>query len=266
MTVKRRELIVLNKSIVKKNVLKGISTTLTACMLFGMGIGQAKASAAAVCGDVITFGSYEQDGDTENGKEPIEWLVVSVNKNQALLLSRYVLAPGAYHEKMSGTTWEKSSLRKWLNTDFIKEAFSEKEQKVLTGISLKNKDNEEYGTAGGGNTKDYVFLLSSSEAMGLLGDQSFSIDEDPFRGYATEAAIEEGLYVVTKKDIQDDPDRYSIADKDTCGWWLRTPGAKETWAAIIETDGSLDLEGGYVYCEDFGIRPAACVDLEKLNP
>ena len=24
----------------------------------------------------VMFGSYEQDGDPENGKEPIEWLVV----------------------------------------------------------------------------------------------------------------------------------------------------------------------------------------------
>lgn len=44
-------------------------------------------------GQLVRFGSYEQDNDTSNGKEPIEWIVLSVDEEQgrALLLSRYVL-------------------------------------------------------------------------------------------------------------------------------------------------------------------------------
>ena len=31
-------------------------------------------------GDIITFGSYEQDNDTSNGAEPIEWRVLDVQE------------------------------------------------------------------------------------------------------------------------------------------------------------------------------------------
>ena len=34
--------------------------------------------AAIAAGDVITFGHYAQDTDPNNGKEPIEWIVLDV--------------------------------------------------------------------------------------------------------------------------------------------------------------------------------------------
>ena len=42
-------------------------------------------------GDIVTFGTYEQDDLTRNGAEPIEWIVLAVEGDQALLLSRCVL-------------------------------------------------------------------------------------------------------------------------------------------------------------------------------
>ena len=42
-------------------------------------------------GDIIVYGSYEQDGDIDNGLEPIEWEVLDVDDNRALLVCRYVL-------------------------------------------------------------------------------------------------------------------------------------------------------------------------------
>ena len=40
-------------------------------------------------GDSFTFGSYEQDNDLNNGTEPIEWQVLAIENNRALLISRY---------------------------------------------------------------------------------------------------------------------------------------------------------------------------------
>lgn len=40
-------------------------------------------------GSYITFGSYEQDDDITNGKEPIEWLVLAKKNNRMLVISRY---------------------------------------------------------------------------------------------------------------------------------------------------------------------------------
>ena len=42
-------------------------------------------------GDTVVFGHYEQDNDLSNGKEPIEWIVVTRYGNRYLLISKKVL-------------------------------------------------------------------------------------------------------------------------------------------------------------------------------
>ncbi len=42
-------------------------------------------------GDVIYFGSYEQDNNLSNGKEEIEWIVLAKENRKALLISKYAL-------------------------------------------------------------------------------------------------------------------------------------------------------------------------------
>ena len=73
-------------------------------------------------GDIIKFGSYPQDA---NGvKFPIEWLVLDVKENEALLISRYGLDYKPYGNDPYSFWWERSELRRWLNDNFIKSAFS----------------------------------------------------------------------------------------------------------------------------------------------
>ena len=38
-------------------------------------------------GDIIKFGHYEQDGNTANGKEEIEWQVLKVESDRYLVIS-----------------------------------------------------------------------------------------------------------------------------------------------------------------------------------
>lgn len=40
-------------------------------------------------GDTVMFGQYEQDGNLDNGSEPIAWQVLDVQGGKALLMSRY---------------------------------------------------------------------------------------------------------------------------------------------------------------------------------
>ena len=40
-------------------------------------------------GDIIEFGSYEQDNDSSNGSEPIKWRVLEVSDGSALVVSEY---------------------------------------------------------------------------------------------------------------------------------------------------------------------------------
>lgn len=59
-------------------------------IVFGTGKVKVNFTKADVVKDhVITFGAYEQDNDLTNGKEPIEWIVLDVDKktNRALVIS-----------------------------------------------------------------------------------------------------------------------------------------------------------------------------------
>ena len=85
--------------------------------------------------ETVLFGSYEQDGDAANGKEPIEWLVLARDGDKALLLSKYALDHQSfmpfYEPVTEPFTWESCSLRQWLNSTFLNAAFSAEEQRRL---------------------------------------------------------------------------------------------------------------------------------------
>ena len=92
-------------------------------------------------GDTVYFGKYEQDGNTKNGKEKIEWQVLEKKGNKALLISKKVLDVQPYNKEKKDITWEKCTLRKWLNKDFIKESFNSKESKKIQN-SKKQTNNK----------------------------------------------------------------------------------------------------------------------------
>ena len=49
-------------------------------------------------GDYVYLGQYEQDGNALNEKEDIQWKIIDIQGNKALLLSRYVLEEIRYNE------------------------------------------------------------------------------------------------------------------------------------------------------------------------
>ena len=56
-------------------------------------------------GQYVEFGTYEQDGDNNNGAEPIEWKVLAVEDGNALLISKYVLDWQMYNETDEKVNW-----------------------------------------------------------------------------------------------------------------------------------------------------------------
>ena len=112
-------------------------------------------------GDVITMGTYEQDGNTKNGAEPIEWMVLDEKDDRLLVISVKALETMAYDDANSFSShiwWENCSLRKWLNKDFLSAAFSAGEQKNILSTKLTTEDK--HGTF---ETKDQLFCLSLAE-------------------------------------------------------------------------------------------------------
>ncbi len=122
--------------------------------------------------DLIFFGNYWHNDTNGDGiadeldkKEPIAWRVLSINGNDAFLLCNEILNFKSYNDEDISCTWETCTLRTWLNNEFYDTAFSENEKKAIKKSYVKNDNNPIYGTNGGNDTYDYIYLLSLSEAI-----------------------------------------------------------------------------------------------------
>ena len=70
------------------------------------------AAASLYTGQQVVFGRYEQDNRTDNGTEPIEWVVLTIRDDAALLISRYGLDVQSF-DSYGSDQWTSSSLRSW---------------------------------------------------------------------------------------------------------------------------------------------------------
>lgn len=195
----------------------------------------------AKVGDYVVFGAYEQDNNTRNGKEKIEWLVLDVKDEKVLVISKDALYCLPHDASNIYNVWSISKIRTWLNKVFIEYAFINKETERIPIVTVSADKNPEYGTDPGPATQDRVFLLSIKEANKYFADD-FARQCKP-----TAYAIAEGA----------DP----FSGSGNCMWWLRTPGRDNDFAAVVFDDGHIDEDGaivGHSYC---AVRPAMWIDL-----
>ena len=198
----------------------------------------------AAVGDTVYFGTYEQDDKKANGKEDILWTVLEKTDDAVLLLSVYGLDCQPYHNKNEAVTWETSSIRQWLNNDFLNEAFTSEQQARIRTADVPAHTNPDFETSPGNNTKDKVFLLSTEEA-----EQYLRTDEQ-CRCIPTTYAISHGVSCGTKK----------YAGHNTCTWFLRTPGLDATMAGYVSSAGKIRHVGYSVTTIFVGVRPAIWVE------
>ena len=191
-------------------------------------------------GKTIEFGNYPQDKD--GTEKPIEWIVMKKEGNQVLLLSKYVLDAKPYNKEWEDVTWETSDIRQWLNNEFYTTAFNKAEKAKIQTSLIKNEDNSKYGTNGGNDTEDKVFLLSEKETETLFSNKEERIAK------ATEYATKSGVYV--------------NEEKAAC-WWLRSPGYKSDNAAEVDYDGWVYRHGYDVDGNHDGVRPALHLNLQS---
>ena len=107
-------------------------------------------------GDIVTFGKYT-------------WYVIDKADDGCTLLSEKYITERAYNTEREVITWEKCTLRTWLNNDFYNE-FSDEEKALIEKTHNSNPDNSEYNTDGGSDTDDYIYLLSLDEAENVSKD------------------------------------------------------------------------------------------------
>ena len=97
--------------------------------------------------------------------EPLQWRVLSNTNGELFVMADKILASRAYNQVYTGVTWETCTMRSWLNDDFYNTAFNSTERAKIKTSTVVNAINPWYGTAGGNNTNDKLFLLSYSEVM-----------------------------------------------------------------------------------------------------
>lgn len=224
-----------------------VLTLVLAGCLGDAGITAAKASDGEwTAGETVTFGVYEQDAVSSNGKEPLEWIVLDTNGNDALLITRYVIDWDYFNGDNGGGSkstfnWPKSKIYGWLNGTFKDAAFTSEEKSRLVGHT---PDGAEVGD---------VFLLSYEEANTLFRNETERI------GYPTKAAISKGAYQWLSGG---------------CWSWLRTPARvvnydQSVWdemdwrsaACGIDGNGGVDNWGYIVNRTRRGVRPAIWVSM-----
>ena len=224
--------------------------------------------------DCVYFGNYWQndtngDGvaDENDAKQPIKWRVLSVDGDDAFLLADQNLDAGPYNKSHTDVTWETCTRRSWLNgygassnvdsidyssDNFIDAAFTSAEKNVIRQVTVVNEDNPYYGTEGGNDTKDKVYLLSIAEASNASYGFNSTFDTDSKTRVATNTA-----YVAGKSGMSD------VGKADS--WWLRSPGSSASYASFVYYTGYGNYYTLAVYYGSVAVRPALHLNLSSSN-
>ena len=263
-----------------KRVLAGVLTAITAFILLaGAPMGKdgtvnaagrtlkapSKNSDGVVTWDCVYFGNYPQSDATGKKKEPIKWRVLSVDGNDAFLMADQNLDIKNYNNTNVDVTWENCTLRSWLNgygkgsnvcrTDyssdnFLDSAFTASEQSAIKTVTVVNTDNAYYGTEGGKNTQDKIFLLSHDEIM----NPAYGFSSDDGRDDARKRA--DTAYTAGRRLHAEGMDN----------WWLRSPGHYTYYALLVHNDGAVCRVGDYVRSSnDYAVCPVLHLNLSSFD-
>lgn len=138
------------------------------------------------------------------------WLVLDKQDDKQLIIRDKAVTSMAYKMDGSATTWEESDVRVYLN-DVYYNRFAENEKNRICETVNVNKANDLYGTSGGKDTTDHIFLLSCQEV---------------------------------EKYFQDSEDRIALdQENNTVMWLLRTPGRDREFVCNVNSSGYLDEHG-----------------------
>lgn len=173
----------------------------------------------------ITLGTWD-------GK-PIEWLVLKEEGLATLVISRYPLLSHKFNEnRNNGNRWDSSSLRKYLNNEFYKQAFNEEEKKRIVNAYLSSPNG----------TKDDVFVLSKEEADALMKVEEFKYSDT----WCNVNGRCENCY------------KRVLSNNDSTCCWLRTGNSDRNDYAWRMGPNAAYASGCYVD-NDYSVRPSVWI-------
>ncbi len=197
-------------------------------------------------GDKLLFGSND-------------WKVLDIKEDRALIITDCIIDQRPYHETYIDITWADCSLRKYLNGEFY-DNFNTVDQARIIPVLNKNPNNQWYGTYGGEDTQDRIFLLSLDEVCTYFGDSKSKLYN---KG-------KNQRYWFERKDENNSKRLARLLGSEWCWWWwLRSPGRVNIKAAYIwGTDGTIGIQGNNILKGNLsdgrctgGVRPALWMKL-----
>ena len=189
---------------------------------------------------------------------PMKWRVLRIDGSVAMLLADRMPDVCPFNDEAVDVCWEQSSLRRWLNGEFLDRAFSANEQTAILTTDLENAPNYYFGTSSGTATRDRVFLLSEKEI------------------FVTETAKSFGFY--PGDELNDKARRFTATMYAKCrgAWWsskeaylgnsfwsTRTNGYTMANTTFVGDAGDIYNRGIAVTCNDIALLPAIVVDLSQ---
>lgn len=225
----------------KRTHITALAAILLAAVVLSFAIQPASAAGYQI-GDIVTFGTYEQDNNRRDGAEDIQWIVLDQQDNRVMLISRYCLDCKPYHDTLESINWEYCSLREWLNDAFFNTAFTEEEQARIFVMTNENPEHDLAKTSSGRTTIDRVSILSREEAETLFTNVTERI------AAPTQYAKANGAYL--------------NSETNAGWWWLRTTSFLNDHVTYTTSLGGVSVEGREVTRTDAGVRPVIWITVE----
>ena len=167
-------------------------------------------------GATVAFGNY-------NGKE-ILWKVLRKDGYRCLLLAKEPVDFRQYHSERVNITWSTCALRKWLNKQFVEEAFSFQERMSIMLMLHRNDTDPRWDRENGPDTKDKVFIFNKQE-------------------------LDEYLPRIEDRAIH-------------TWWWLRGHGCSNLNQQAVYNDGTVYENGVSSNSSEPGVLPAMWIRLK----
>ena len=196
------------------------------------GIRLYQTSARYEIGDTLQFGWYRQEKGPSTSTQAIDWLVLAKDHGTVTLISKYALDAVCFNEKPSSVSWKDSTVRAWLNGEFLHTAFTADQQALLKTVCVPTGKNS--------STEDKVFLLSLEEAK-----RYFASNADRMC-LPSPAAVEKGGF------------RWGNSGT---WWWLRTSGQLPSSVVNVGAEGTFNFNGNGITRSDGTVRPVIVLQL-----
>lgn len=196
-------------------------------------------------GNIATLGTFEQDGDTTNEEEPLEWVVLDIrntkNGVRALLMTKDVLGKTEKWTKANeGTAYGESEINAWCEIDFYKTLIQSNDfiKKNALNINVKTEKVDGCGECGD-PVAAHAFALSYQEVKEYFAEGS-------------------ELAKWLEPDNTKSSEQAKLQGASANGFWLRNSGEGDGFLCAVQKGEVVTGAPDYAA---LGIRPCMWVSL-----